>query len=208
MDFYRHQSALTLIQAVEGVQIANLHPEAVQEALINLLKALESSLNIKEKLKLHQVLEIATEVAREYKSLSLEEIILCFRNGKLGYYGKDYNRMDIITISTWLREYKNSAERKTAQSAIEDRKNVEGRLSWAKEATAPSPDVEKKIQEQISGIGNKKRKVSEWSATAYYQNLKKKTSSMTIEELLVRRQYAANDLTALEVIDQEIKKRK
>lgn len=183
-------------------------PEAeLLKALKNLLKSLEASLNIKEKLEDHQAFEIVIELAREFKHLTLDEFIYCFRKAKLGHYGKDYHRIDILTISLWLRDYMFSSERQGMQKAIENEKKWK---DFGKDATDPTPeylDAEKKIREAAQKLTvSKTISINGFAQSDYHNQLKENILNYSDDELQSLHEDALkqNDQKVIEIIDAEI----
>ncbi len=52
-----------------------------------------------------QILEIAEMIVGEYRNLYVLDLAFCFKQGKLGKYGKVYDRLDGGIILDWVREW-------------------------------------------------------------------------------------------------------
>jgi len=210
IDFYKHQSTLTLKQAVSGERIIAQDEEQVWNGLLNLLKSLEVSMNIREKLDDAQAFEIVVELTREFKGLTIDEFIYCFRKAKLGHYGKDYNRMDILSISLWLREYTASNER------IEAIKSLENKNKWREyeeQASQPPPEFYEKLNATIKKTADKLKanmiKSKGFAQSDFHKELREKIFEYSDEEINLLREDAIDkkDLESLEIIDIELKSR-
>lgn len=179
--------------------------------MINLLKSLEASLNVKTELREDQVFEIVIELTREFRTLTLDEFVYCFRKAKLGHYGKDYNRMDILTISTWLRDYQFSSERTTKLKELEQQKR-EQELSKKEVVNPPKEfyDQLKKETEKIADkikIHNQNRK--QLSQDDFHKKLQSEIIYYNKETLteLINDARKQQDVKALEIIQAEIESR-
>lgn len=76
------------------------------ELIVSLMiELLASSLNAANTLNDTQVDECTLLIIEKYWMLRPEEILLVFKKAKLGEYGTDYNRLDIMTICKWLNRY-------------------------------------------------------------------------------------------------------
>jgi hypothetical protein len=83
----------------------------LKQQLNALLHHLVASLNAKDKINEMQALDIIDVIVQEYKYLKFEELVFVFKQAKMGRYGKDYNRIDVMTICTWIDTYAVSDER-------------------------------------------------------------------------------------------------
>lgn len=211
INFYKHQSTLTLNQALDGKRILAEDQDDVIAALLNLLKALEASLNVKQKLDEAQAFEIVLEIAREFRMLTLDEIVYCFRKAKLGHYGKDYNRIDILSISLWLREYMFSSERTTLQKEIENKKRREEN---EKDNCDPPPEFyegrRKDVEALAKRVADKMISIRPVSQSQWHEQLKADIIEYEDDQLKTLRMDAMEkkDHVTLEIIDNEIESRK
>lgn len=73
--------------------------------MINLLQMLSGSIKVTNKFAPSDALEIVRLLAKNYYYLKFEELVIIFRNAKLGKYGELFNRLDIITIAGWIGIY-------------------------------------------------------------------------------------------------------
>lgn len=74
-----------------------------------------------------QIVEIAEMIVGEYRNLYVLDLAFCFKQGKLGKYGKVYDRLDGGIILDWVREW----DKKRVEMII-DRRESEHRQhkSW------------------------------------------------------------------------------
>jgi hypothetical protein len=66
--------------------------------------------NVKNALDEDMLFEVAGLVLSEYKHFNMYDIALCLKNGKLGRYGKIYERLDGGTIMDWFTQYNKKRE--------------------------------------------------------------------------------------------------
>tara|TARA_R110002153_G_scaffold189041_4_gene341901 strand:+ start:9229 stop:9792 length:564 start_codon:yes stop_codon:yes gene_type:complete len=80
-----------------------------EDALLALIElhiwGLNESMNLNNKLKEMQVVEIALEIFNHYYYLKMEDIFLVFRRAKMGDYGKLYSSLSMIDIFSWFSKY-------------------------------------------------------------------------------------------------------
>lgn len=111
------QSKLTHALAIVGKEPLIIHKKKEERNLVkgicNLIWAIQRSLNLTQKMDDAQAMEAAISILDEFGDLTLDEIVLCFKEAKLGKYGKVYNRIDVQVISEWLQKYRTSDERLT-----------------------------------------------------------------------------------------------
>jgi len=117
LDLAMLQSKLTPAKAIAESQPLAIFKKGrereVSKGITNLIWAIQRSLNLSQKMDDTQSMEAAISIADEFSDLTLEEIILCFKEAKMGKYGKVYNRIDVQIISEWLQQYRASEERLT-----------------------------------------------------------------------------------------------
>lgn len=155
VKFMDVQSGMTIEKAISGTQIAELRKESKPEllkAVSTLITTTAMSLNITNTVNSFQVYEAAELICKEFWFLRLEELILVFRNIKTGVYGKDYNRLDVSTISQCIRMY-DAGESKMAvmERKIADQKSKElqSEGAWVRELGEKERAELSKIYESI-----------------------------------------------------------
>jgi hypothetical protein len=114
VELIQFQSKVTMDQAINGNQLAVLKKEnenQLMKAVKNLIVSLCESLNLTNSMNDYQVLEASMLLTEKYYYLKIEELILIFKNVKLGRYGKSFNRLDIQIICEWIEAYMISNER-------------------------------------------------------------------------------------------------
>lgn len=112
--FLVRQSNINISTALKSDTIAQLNKEdevTLQTSISNLLFMLNESLNYSTKLSAIQAIEITYHITQNYPGLRIDELILCFKNGKAGVYGNKFFKIDIMTINSWILEYLSSEER-------------------------------------------------------------------------------------------------
>lgn len=79
--------------------------ESIQKFIEYELIKLSALVNVVNNLKPHQIVFTAETIIENYPAESLEDIVLCFRRGAMGYYGKIYHQLDTSTIMGWMAEH-------------------------------------------------------------------------------------------------------
>ena len=82
-------------------------PDTLELLISLMIESVASSLNSKNTMDAYQIDECCLLLIEKYWMLRPEEILLVFKNAKLGQYGTDFNRIDILTISGWIDKYIN-----------------------------------------------------------------------------------------------------
>lgn len=105
----RLQHSLKLADAVSQehqVSYLKKHNEMDLElAISSMLEMVSQQFNVKEPLNDDQLLDCTLTIIDEFWMLRPEEILYCFKRAKTGAYGPVYNKLDTMTIITWLRIY-------------------------------------------------------------------------------------------------------
>jgi len=95
-------------------------PEVLENVISLLVDLLAVQFNVKENFSAIQMMDCTLSIIEKYWQLRPEEIMYCFKQGKLGKYGPVYNKLDTPTILTWLHKY-DTGERLDAIEAVRDR---------------------------------------------------------------------------------------
>jgi hypothetical protein len=101
-------------KAIEGTQVSKIKREdeaGLCRAVKNLITNLAESLNLTNSVNEAQIFEMTLLIIETYWHVKLEELVLIFKNAKLGKYGKVYNRLDIQIVCEWIETYLRSEER-------------------------------------------------------------------------------------------------
>lgn len=73
----------------------------ITTALVDLVK----SLNVGKSMNVPQIAETAELILIDFNALKIEDIRVCFTNGKKGHYGQLFDRLDGQIIMMWLSQY-------------------------------------------------------------------------------------------------------
>jgi hypothetical protein len=87
------------------IQVSAQEKEAVIEQLIILNVWLMTQLNLTQALTANQNEMIALTILDRFSSLSIEEVMICYKEAVAGKYGKIFNRIDVAVVSEWLSSF-------------------------------------------------------------------------------------------------------
>lgn len=77
------------------------HFKTIQLLIIQTVK----SFNVGKSMTGEQAIQLSMDIQREYYNLTIEDLVVCFRNGRSGHYGKVYDRLDGAVFMDWLQIY-------------------------------------------------------------------------------------------------------
>jgi len=114
IDFIKQEAVLKIDIAHEtGNCIAVMARKNKNETfnLINsLLHLANESLSVAKPTTSFQAMEIIYMIMNDFKQLTIEEVAIVFRNGKKGFYGSNYNKLDVEVFSNWFISFVSSDE--------------------------------------------------------------------------------------------------
>jgi hypothetical protein len=84
--------------------------DTLEREVLLLIGGVREGLNVANNITVNQAAEAAIDVVAEFGGLSIEEIALCFNNGRKGDYGELMHRLDGPMLLRWLRQYVNDRE--------------------------------------------------------------------------------------------------
>jgi hypothetical protein len=106
---FRNVNSLSEAIKAEGNSIAYYRKHMNESTVLALIEAhivsLNDALNVHEKLKPHQIQEIALEISTLHYHLSPVEIGFVFRKAKRGEYGKINYSLNMPDVMRWFSEY-------------------------------------------------------------------------------------------------------
>lgn len=155
-----------------------------------------------------QTMDAASMIASEFWHLKLEEIILAFKRGKLGKYGKAYNRLDVQVLCEWLTQYNHSEEKAAYLEQVRSLYRQKERDTFNQGASA---EVVEKLESMLSKKDILKPKPVNQAPTDEEDlfDLTEAATQMTDDELAYVREryYLRGWVEGLKVIDYEIANR-
>jgi len=104
-----HTTALTLTDTLTAPKIIVLIKQhghdQVRLAIVRAVGTMLEYFNATNAMTGKQLVAFADDFIREFKTDSVEDLLYCLREARTGKYGKDFNRIDGVTLFTWYREY-------------------------------------------------------------------------------------------------------
>lgn len=95
------------------------NPDVLENIVSLLVDLLAIQFNVKDNFSGIQIVDCTLSIIEKYWYMRPEEVMYCFKQGKLGTYGPVYNKLDTPTILTWLHKY-DTGERLGAIEAVRD----------------------------------------------------------------------------------------
>lgn len=99
-------------------QIVNNGDTMVKALIAHAITDLNKFLNFQNIMTVPQIAETTEMILSDYNALKIEDIRVCFSNGKKGHYGQLYGRLDGQIIMLWLSQY--STDRTNEYLRIKD----------------------------------------------------------------------------------------
>lgn len=107
-EFISHERNLTVDIAIKSTHIEDLirftNEKDVLKAIAGVILMAAEYFNVKDMSDV-QASQTASLYIEQFPMETLEDLVICLKNAKMGRYGKIYNRIDGQLIFTWFREY-------------------------------------------------------------------------------------------------------
>lgn len=116
----------------------------VKALIVHAITDLNNFLNFQNIMTVPQITETALMILSDYNALKIEDIRVCFNNGKKGHYGQLYGRIDGQIIMLWLQQY--STDRTNEYLRIKDF-NEKQALNKKIEASEVNIEGQKRVAE-------------------------------------------------------------
>jgi len=111
----------------DSIDLARIRKEGGKELMTSVLSAIigETAVffSIKNQITPNQIKQTCEMIAERYYYLKLSDLKLCFFRGRMGDYGKVYDRMDGGVILDWIAQY-NEARMRTSESLSQENHRV------------------------------------------------------------------------------------
>lgn len=136
-----------LIKAINNGEIF------VRALVVHMITDLVEFINAGKTMNQDQIAQTAAMIITDYNWLKVEDMKVCFTNGKRGHYGQLYDRLDGQIIFQWLNQY--STDRANESLRLNDlkRKELENPKITPEEI---NPEGQKKVIEILSQYSKKK----------------------------------------------------
>lgn len=107
LNLAKHTAKLTVKTALQGEQLSKLSRENEDmtiDVICEVLRSLNDSINIGNKMVVEQIYECAVSIMAEYWHFKIDEILNCFKMVKNGQLGKVYG-LDQPSVMGFLHQY-------------------------------------------------------------------------------------------------------
>jgi len=208
------------VDAMNSPQLSTIkrtHKEVLQLAMTKLLRSLANSIKVTNKFNVDNAMEIIEFISKQFYYLRFDELVIVFRNAKMGKYGNMFNRLDIETISKWIMIYEGSERADYLESLNrapdKTKENKTFYDQWTPEAKAEFD----KLQKIIKNAKVKEKAANQAAILAPGRHSKKQEEALktlaansddaTLKEMLA--EYTKhNHRLGKKVFQEELKKRK
>lgn len=171
-----YQFGLTCEKAIESVPVSvikKLDPLAFQFAFDSLLGILWDNVSVNQKFSIGQIPMIREAVFTRYYFLTIDEVAYVLKNGIIGKYKKEYNKLDIETLMTWFEIY-DTSERMEWLDKRNHNQKIES-IKALEQTTAIVPkEVTDKIIKSLVGDAEEKERNFKSVREKFIQSRKKK----------------------------------
>lgn len=106
-----YQFGLTCEKAIESVPVSvikKLDPMVFQFSFDMLLSILWDNVSVNQKFSIGQIPMIREAIFTRYYFLTIDEVAYVLKNGTIGKYKKEYNKLDLETLMIWFEIYDTS----------------------------------------------------------------------------------------------------
>jgi hypothetical protein len=124
----------------------------IKALLVHAITDLNQFLNFQNIMTTPQIAETAIMILNDFNALKIDDIRVCLSNGKKGYYGALFGRMDGQIIMMWLAQY--STDRTNEFLRIRDLAEKQ-RLNQKIDVSEINPEGQKKVIEILSQYAKK-----------------------------------------------------
>lgn len=153
-----YQFGLTCEKAIESVPVSvikKIDPLAFQFSFDMLLSILWDNVSVNQKFSIGQIPMIREAIFTRYYFLAIDEVAYVLKNGTIGKYKKEYNKLDLETLMTWFEIYDTSERMDWL-----DKRNHNQKIESIKQLEKTTAVVPKEVTDKIikSLVGDQEEK--------------------------------------------------
>jgi len=131
-------------------ELQRKEPEQLEDMLLLIINDLRLFFQVDNVISNEGLFSLLPIIIETYKSLTLEDLCICFLNAKKGIYGQIYNRLDGQVILGWLKVYNES--RMEALSLKQQNQRLQHKSSIHDERKASPQDAREMLQKAKSAM--------------------------------------------------------
>lgn len=163
-----YQFGLTCDKAIESTAVSVIkknEPVAFKFLFDSLLAGLLDNISVNQKFSTSQIPMYREAIFAKYYFLTIDEIAYVFKNGIIGKYKKEYNKLDLETLMAWFEIYDTSERMEWL-----DKRNHNEKIESIKQLEKTTAIVPKEVTDKIikSLVGDSEEK------EARYKKIKEK----------------------------------
>jgi len=155
-----YQFGLTCEKAIESVPVSvikKIDPMAFQFSFDMLLSILWDNVSVNQKFSIGKIPMIREAIFTRYYFLTIDEVAYVLKNGTIGKYKKEYNKLDLETLMTWFELY-DTSERMEWLDKRNHNQKIESIKQLEKTTAVVSKEVTDKIIKSLVGDHEEKER--------------------------------------------------
>lgn len=157
-----YQFGLTCAKAIESAPVSLIkknEPVAFKFLFDSLLAGLLDNISVNHKFNTSQIPMYREAIFAKYYFLTIDEVAYVFKNGIIGKYKKEYNKLDLETLMTWFEIYDTSERMEWL-----DKRNHNQKIESIKALEQTTAFVPKEVTDKIikSIVGDEEQKEKDY----------------------------------------------